>query len=63
MHVNDHGLGGKHLLPEIKKCILALGKKSVKVVDTEYVNCLSLLQLSNLIFYLSEWLLSHRGQV
>ena len=47
--MNDHGLGGKHLFPEIKKCIVALGRKSVKDVDTAYVNCLSLLWQPNYI--------------
>ena len=50
--MNDHGLGGKHLFPEIKKCIVALGRKSVKDVDTEYVYLCYSNKILILIFYL-----------
>jgi hypothetical protein len=40
MHSNDHGLGGKHLFPEIKHQIQLLGHRSVEMADTEYIDFL-----------------------
>ena len=38
MHSNDHGLGGKHLFPEIKRQIQLLGCKSVEMADAAYID-------------------------
>ena len=48
MHSNDHGLGGKHLFPEIKRQIQLLGRKSVEMADAEYIDFLLCIVCPNL---------------
>lgn len=37
MHVNDHGLGGKHFWPQAKEFVTDLPSKAAKQIDDQYV--------------------------
>ena len=52
MHSNDHGLGGKHLFPEVKHYILLQGCKAIEIAEAEYIDSFCFHRPSRLIIHL-----------